>query len=225
MNEQEFKKYVCKAFEEDSLLETAPEAESYDYEFSKDFNDVMKKAERTSGHTYVSIGRRRVRMALVAALIATLLLASAVGAVAIRRPITTWLMKNNEKQGTADINFDVKDENNLREEFRYIKPTVPEEYKIVREEKLGEFDQYDIEYHNDEGKIIVYAQMGHIENMGMSIDNEDNNFHKVKINGFEGYATSKKGNNSLYWSDGFYFYILTGTCDMKVLEDISKSIY
>jgi len=225
MSEEQLRECFCTAFDIDTAFDVELNAEGYDYQFSKKFDDFMANTIKVSERTYVSVGRHRVRMAVVVALITALLMATLASVSAIRRPIVSWFTKEYDKYGVVDVTFDVDDEDESEKEFQYIKPAVPDDYKIVREDKQGEAEQYYAEYQNSEGKTIVYVQSGDIENMNIYIDNEDNDLTKIKINGCEGYSASKYGNNSLYWSDGTYFFNLMGTCDMAELKKIAKSIY
>ena len=60
--------------------------------------------------------------------------------------------------------------------------------------------------------------------MGISIDNEDAVFKETTINGYKGYSYEKQGTAELIWTDGIYLYILQGTCELNVLEEMTKYI-
>lgn len=64
-----------------------PEPEQLDYEhcFSEEFEKQMKDICGMAERQYVSIGRRRVKRAVVVALVAVMILAMTAGAIAIQR--------------------------------------------------------------------------------------------------------------------------------------------
>ncbi len=63
--------------------------------------------------------------------------------------------------------------------------------------------------------IKVYSQDSDIDNMSLSIDNEDADFKELTINGHKGYYYEKEGLNAFFWTDGVYFYTLQGICSMS----------
>ena len=83
---------------------------------------------------------------------------------------------------------------------------------------------YEIEYQDGVGNLIIYAQSGEIELMGVGFDNEDAEFHEIVVNGYKGYSYSKLGSNALYWTDGISLFRLIGTCDMETLWQMVESI-
>ena len=199
-----------------------PEMLAAEHKFSSEFEKRMKKIFQSAEYRYVGIGRRRIRRAAALALIVALLLAMTAGAVAIQRILVTWNETQNEEAGTLDVTFSVEDPNGLAGEFRYRKPDTPAGYEIVREEKNIQF--YYIEYADSEGNSISYSQQGGIETMGLSLDNEDADFHEITINGYKGYSYSKAGVNALTWTDGNTLYDIGGTCDMDLIWEMAESI-
>ncbi len=75
-----------------------------------------------------------------------------------------------------------------------------------------------------QGELIVYSQDGDIDNMSLSIDNEDADFKELTINGHKGYSYEKEGLNALFRTDGVYFYTLQETCSMSILKNMGKSL-
>lgn len=195
----------------------------YEYTFSSEFEKRMAKIIPMAGHRYVSVGRHRLRRAVVIALIAVMILAMTAGAIAVQRALVHWNETNNEDYGTLDVTFDIEDPNQTLDEFHFIKPETPEGYTIDSEMKYGSME-YEIQYTGEDGTVIYYAQSGAVDSMGLSIDNEDADFQETIINGYKGYAYNKKGNVGLYWSDGTSFFQLLGTCEMSVLEKMAVSI-
>lgn len=214
---------LSEAMDEEYRWTRAAQEQAPEHKFSEKFEENMEGVLRSAGRRYVCIGRRRIHRAAVIALIAVMVLAMTAGAVAIQRAVVNWNERQNDVQGTLDVTFGVDDPNHLTEEFHYRKPETPEGYEIVREEKHSE-TSYEIEYHSKDGKIVLYSQHGEVENMGLSLDNEDAEFHEVTVNGCKGYSYSKLGNNALTWVEGNTLYDIGGTCDMETVWQMAKSI-
>lgn len=214
---------------QEALMRDFPEIEKfektpYEHQFSVEFEENMQRIFKMAEKEYVSIRHHRLRKAFVVALIATLLMTTVGGAVAISKPLVKWITEQNEKLNVLDITFEVDGENEpIEDSIAYIQPKTPKGYKIVREDKYG--IGYDIEYENNQGQVIYYSQMGAIEPMGLSLDNEDDSLHETTINGYAGYVWEKSGNCALTWSDGRYLFDLSGTCSLETLEHMAKSIY
>lgn len=212
---------------EDALLldfaETdAFDPETYDYAFSGEFTEQMRRIFVMADRQYVSVGRRRIRRAAALALAAALIMVTAACGVAVTKPLVKWLTSENEEQGTMDVTFEVEDPDGLTKEFRHIKPETPEGYRIVTEDK-GRTDYY-IEYEGEDGTVIYYIQSLGIDSMGLSVDNENADFSEIEISGYKGYSYSKAGNNAMIWTDGTSLFQIIGTCRMELVEEMVKSI-
>lgn len=189
--------------------------------FSEQFETNMRKIFAKSEYTYVSVGRRRIRKSVLAALIALMLLAATGCGVAVKY-IIEWKETQNTNHGTLDVMFEIKTpESSAPAEL--ISPKVPAGFEIVNTDQNE--TTCTIEYQNSAGEMIYYSQDTDIENMSLSIDNEDAAFTEITINDYKGYSYSKEGVNSLLWTDGRSFYTLQGTCKMSILEKISESIH
>lgn len=193
-----------------------------EYTFSKSFEENMNKIFNMLEYTYVSVGRRRIRKGLLAALIALLIFIATGCAAVTGYLIITWHETQNDSQGTMDVNFDIENGNSEKAEFQCSTPKIPAGYTVT--DKQQDETTYYIEYSDEENNIIYYSQNSDVENMGLSIDNEDADFRETKVNGYKGYASQKKGNALLIWTDGIYLYTLQGTCEMEMLENMSKEI-
>lgn len=215
---------IKKAMEYEYRDVQDPEQLDYEYCFSEEFEEKMKDICDMAERQYVSIGRRRVRRAVVVALTAVMILAMTAGAIAIQRIWVKWNASQNDEAGTMDVYFEIDDENNQSKEFQYVKPVEAEGYIIVSELKHSE-TLYEIQYENaDDGTVIYYLQSGSVETTGIAIDNENADFQEILINGFTGYSYSKNDSNALIWSDGTSLYQLMGTCDMDILETMAETI-
>lgn len=212
---------------EDALLldfaETdAFDPETYDYAFSREFTERMRRIFVMADRQYVSVGRRRIRRAVALALAAALIMVTAACGVAVTKPLVKWLTSENEEQGTMDVTFEVEDPDGLTKEFRHIKPETPEGYRIVQEDKDNM--SYYIEYEGEDGTVIYYTQSGAIESMDLSIDSENSNLQEVRINGYHGYSSFKYSTYSLIWSDGVYLFDLAGTCNTNILDKMAMTV-
>ena len=190
------------------------------HDFSSQFESKIKTIIPKAELAYVSIGRMRIRRTMLVALIA-LLAFTITGCAVAAHYIIEWHEEQNSRQGTLDINFELNEgPHTSREDTIY--PETPQNYSIVSEEKDG-FSRV-ISYMDDEEHQIIFTQYNDIEQMGLSIDNEDASFEKVTVNGQKGYADSREGIQALYWADSTYFYVLQGTCKIDVLRKMSESI-
>lgn len=196
--------------------------EAYDYAFSREFTERMRRIFVMADRQYVSVGRRRIRRAVALALAAALIMVTAACGVAVAKPLVKWLTSENEEQGTMDVTFEVEDPDGLTKEFRHIKPETPEGYRIVQEDKDNM--SYYIEYEGEDGTVIYYTQSGAIESMDLSIDSENSNLQEVRINGYHGYSSFKYSTYSLIWSDGVYLFDLAGTCNTNILDKMAMTV-
>ena len=191
-----------------------------DYQFSRQFESNMESIIPTSEYTYVSIGRIRVRKSMLVALIALLAFAIT-GCAVVAHYIVEWKESQNDDQGTLDIYFDIEGEPTL-EIPEYVYPNVPDGFIATDENKEDGF--LNIKYENNASQQISYSQFSDLENMSLSIDNEDAAFEETTINGHKGYTYSKEGIIALYCADGVHFYIHQGTCEIDILLKMSESM-
>lgn len=191
-----------------------------EYQFSPQFESSMKTIIPKSEFTYISIGMKRIRKTMLAALIALLALAITGCAVAVHY-IVEWHEEQNSKQGTLDVTFEL-DESQASDSIDTTLPTTPAGYTIS--EEYNDNSSCIIVYSDSRGNQIIYSHRNNIENMDLSIDNEDAVFKDTTINGYKGYTSSKDGTNALYWAKGTYFYELQGTCNMDTLWQMAESM-
>lgn len=191
-----------------------------EHAFSDQFESNMLKILNKSEYSYVSVGHRRLRKSLLAILIALFLLAVS-GCAFVTKYLVEWNEAQNDTQGTLDVTFDV-DKNASRADPKFISPVTPNGYDIISTSQ--DLTTYSIEYKNASGELIMYSQDSDIENMSISIDNENADFKELTINGHKGYSYKKEDLNALLWTDGTYFYTLQGTCPMSILKEMSESL-
>ena len=197
------------------------DADSYEYTFSRRFEEMMRKICRLPEHSFVSVGHFRLRKA-VAVLIAALLIMTLAGcAFAVREAIINWNETSNDKQGTLDVHVIAEDPDNTLTDVGFVKPKIPAGYTIKSEEK--DSVEYCICY--EKGDLLIqYSQMKDAENIGLSIDNDDPEFREIEINKYKGYSKYKDYDGYITWSDGIYLYWIDGNCQMKVLEEMARSV-
>lgn len=251
MTEAEFQRVLKEALEERYADIPDPDELEYDYTFSprferrmkrmiRNFDRIRSKAQREAARTeaaqqnrrkigrldsersmqYVTFGRYTMRRAVAIALVAALILALA--ACAIRFAII-WHETNNEKQGTLDVTFELEDPTGAAEAFAFKEPTVPEGY--VRTVTFQKNDIQEIEYEDIEnGKIVYYGQSPVSENMSLSIDNEEESFSEIRINGHIGYSIEETEYSYIIWTDGVSIYRLLGNISLIELQKIGESV-
>lgn len=251
MTEAEFQRVLKEALEERYADIPDPDELEYDYTFSprferrmkrmiRNFDRIRSKAQREAARAeaaqqnrrkigrldsersmqYVNFGRYTMRRAVAIALVAALILALA--ACAIRFAII-WHETNNEKQGTLDVTFELENPAGAAEAFAFKEPTVPEGY--VRTVTFQKNDIQEIEYEDIEnGKIVYYGQSPVSENMSLSIDNEEESFSEIRINGHIGYSIEETEYSYIIWTDGVSIYRLLGNISLIELQKIGESV-
>lgn len=193
----------------------------YDYYFSNDFITKMEKIFIMADRQYVSLGHFRITKMTVAALLIAMLMILAGCGYIVQQAVIHWNEIINTEQGTIDVDFDVEDPDNTLIDSGFVKPELPEGYSVNTEEK--DESSYYIEYINNE-HYIVYRQEKGIENIGLSIDSENNELKEIEISGNKGYSSSKYGVQSITWSDGIYLYDIYGDCTLKQLEQMAENL-
>ena len=192
-----------------------------DHEFSEAFLKKMDKTCRAAEHSYVSLGRFRMRRAAAAALIAAILMVLAGCTYAVTQAVIHWDEAQNDSNGTLDVYFDIDDPDSNLTDKGLRKPDTPEGYEIVSEEKD---DTYLIIEYRKGDKGISYSQQGGVESIGLSIDNDDPGFKEITVNGYKGYSSHDEYGCFMTWSDGIYLYNIGGSCSMDTLEEMAESI-
>ena len=208
MKEDELYRALIVALETEYQWTETWNDEEYDYRFSAAYRGNMEKIACKANFQYVSVGRRRLRKAFVAVLIALMAFAFAGCAVAIHQAIIIWNEKSNDKTGNLDITFDVESSDGQIEDIGFVSPKTPEGYEIVQQDKGKDFWMFLYSNGNSE---IVYSQSKNIGTMGLSVDNENNNLRETEINEFKGYKGYEEDLNlgAFLWSDGSYLYCVS----------------
>ena len=226
MNSAEFQSVLAEALERRYASIPDPEELSFDYEFSPQFERKMKRMIRRFDHIQGKeqlMERKetnfRFRKVAVFALVLVLLMALAACAV---HYIIIWNEENNEKQGTLDVTFELENPN-TEDFFTFKEPVVPDSY--TREVTFRNRDIQDIDYIDEKNKkTIIYQQARIIETMSLSIDNDDENFAQIEVNGFKGYAATEDAVSFIVWSDGISLYTISGNISLDELFAFAESI-
>lgn len=117
------------------------------------------------------------------------------------------------------------------EDFEFVckKPQwVPEGYTLEREEYKEDFQLYQNNYVNNDGKYALYQQMRNdrVDNIGISSNGGEQ--QEVMIENFKGYfipddvLDEEKGN--LVWEDGTYLYMMVGDLTKEELIRMAETI-
>ena len=226
MNSAEFQNVLAEALERRYASIPDPEELSFDYEFSPRFERKMKRMIRRFEHIQGKEQRAerketnfRFRKVAVFALVLVLLMALAACAV---HYIIIWNEENNEKQGTLDVTFELENPN-TEDLFTFKEPVVPDSY--TREVTFSNRDIQDIDYIDEKNeKTILYQQARITEAMSLSIDNDDENFAQIEVNGFKGYAATEDAVSFIVWSDGISLYTISGNISLDELYAFAESI-
>lgn len=135
-------------------------------------------------------------------------------------------IEDNEKN-TMEIGAEPDSE----EDFEFVckKPQwVPEGYTLEREEYKEDFQLYQNNYVNNDGKYALYQQMRNdrVDNIGISSNGGEQ--QEVMIENFKGYfipddvLDEEKGN--LVWEDGKYLYMMVGDLTKEELIRMAETI-
>lgn len=135
-------------------------------------------------------------------------------------------IEDNEKN-TMEIGAELDSE----EDFEFVckKPQwVPEGYTLEREEYKENFQLYQNNYVNNDGKYALYQQMRNdrVDNIGISSNGGEQ--QEVMIKNVKGYfipddvLDEEKGN--LVWEDGTYLYMIAGDLTKEELIRMAETI-
>ena len=173
------------------------------------------------GHFKIHGGtvRRRYRRVLIAAAIIVMILAMAATAIGVVRPQIFYEIK--EKLTHWDIQFTQNSDETVSPGFEYIRPPIPEGYRITEEVKT--FEDYDITMEDDAGHVINYLQMG-IDGTSLDLFNEKEDIRQTEINGRNAIVSHNGEMHTILIEDGKYAYLLEGECDYHILMKIAEEL-
>ena len=173
------------------------------------------------GHFKIHGGtvRRRYRRVLIAAAIIVMILAMTVTTIGVLRPQILYDIK--EKLTHWDIQFTQNSDETVSPGFEYIRPPIPEGYRITEEVKT--FEDYDITMEDDVGHVINYLQMG-IDGTSLDLFNEKEDIRQTEINGRNAIVSHNGEMHTILIEDGKYAYLLEGECDYHILMKIAEEL-
>ena len=61
--------------------------------------------------------------------------------------------------------------------------------------------------------------------LGISIDNDDDSFKKIKINNYDGYCIAEEDYSFIGWSDGISFFAITSNTAFETILELAESLY
>ncbi len=223
MTELDFREIICEAMTEEYKWVPDPKKLQYNYTFSKQFEKEMRKTMWEYGidqkEEYIRIGKHLFRKMSVVVLAAVILFALASCAIYFG---ITWSETQNDKQGTLDVNFDMNGQDDASGKFIYKRPEIPDGFTVTAETEYP--DILKIEYMNSANDGIDYIQESGVDTMSLSIDNDDESFMQISINGYKGYARTEGIEPYIIWSDGIYLYYLSGSVPFALLLEMAESI-
>ncbi len=189
--------------------------------FSYGFSRKFEKARKMSRRRYVEISKIRLRRAVAFAIIVSILFISTVGVMALVSPKFRMIIEKGKKEWMLEFVNESKDCEEISLPFEYIKPDMPDGFRIVKEEKMEAM--YNITYKNDKGIEIFYYQIK-LDGLRAYIDAE-HGIHNININGDKGLGFDNDGEGSITWNHGLYNFNLDGNCSEGYLIEIAKNMY
>lgn len=248
MTEQELKEAIASACEADyERVMAAPK-----HHFSRTFRKKIKvllqpdMGKHTIPALYPVHGRRRV--IVIVAVLVLLLGTTVTGRSFFQSLLGKYILtgytdhvqlnlgepenlemvaiEDNEKN-TMEIGVEPDSEEEF--EFACKKPQwVPEGYTLEREEYKENFQLYQNNYVNNDGKYALYQQMRNdrVDNIGISSNGGEQ--QEVMIKNVKGYfipddvLDEEKGN--LVWEDGTYLYMIAGDLTKEELIRMAETI-
>ena len=190
--------------------------------FPQDYYYRMRKISKMAGRRYVTVMHRRVRLALVVAVLIAVMIAATVTTIAIIRPQIFYTIKKGVK--SWDYTFRQEDPDKLAGEFVCKKPEVPEEYSIYDEQFAEQLGSYVVDFEDNHGHFINYEQEDMSKQYDISLTDTFTEEKEVLINGYKGKLLSEDDMHYILWNDGYYVYFLGGNCPEDVVIKMAESV-
>lgn len=189
------------------------------WNFSDKFESSMNVLIRKNKHIRLST-RRKIKKGLLAAIIAIIIMFTGLMSVsATRAPFIEFVKKIFPQYNQIALSEESTPSVSTIE-TEYTLTDLPERYDIDTYQK-NDYNVFTI-WKNTNGEEIVFQQS--IIDADISIDNE-HNYKKVLINGYEAYLNEYDFNSSLIWNDGNYWFVLNVPNDLnKELVDMAEKI-
>lgn len=248
MTEQELKDAIASACEADYECAMAAPKHHFSRTFRKKIKELLQPGmgKHTIPALYPVHGRRRV--IVVVAVLVLLLGTTVTGRSFFQSLLGKYILtgytdhvqlnlgepENLEMvaiEGNEKNTMEIGAEPDSEEDFEFVckKPQwVPEGYTLEREEYKEDFQLYQNNYVNNDGKYALYQQMRNdrVDNIGISSNGGEQ--QEVMIENFKGYfipddvLDEEKGN--LVWEDGTYLYMMVGDLTKEELIRMAETI-
>lgn len=248
MTEQELKDAIASACEADYECAMAAPKHHFSRTFRKKIKELLQPGmgKHTIPALYPVHGRRRV--IVVVAVLVLLLGTTVTGRSFFQSLLGKYILtgytdhvqlnlgepENLEMvaiEGNEKNTMEIGAEPDSEEDFEFVckKPQwVPEGYTLEREEYKEDFQLYQNNYVNNDGKYALYQQMRNdrVDNIGISSNGGEQ--QEVMIENFKGYfipddvLDEEKGN--LVWEDGTYLSMMVGDLTKEELIRMAETI-
>ncbi len=248
MTEQELKDAIASACEADYECAMAAPKHHFSRTFRKKIKELLQPGmgKHTIPALYPVHGRRRV--IVVVAVLVLLLGTTVTGRSFFQSLLGKYILTGytdhvqlnlGEPENLEMVAIEDNEKNTMEigaepdseEDFEFVckKPQwVPEGYTLEREEYKEDFQLYQNNYVNNDGKYALYQQMRNdrVDNIGISSNGGEQ--QEVMIENFKGYfipddvLDEEKGN--LVWEDGTYLYMMVGDLTKEELIRMAETI-
>lgn len=248
MTEQELKDAITSACEADYKHAMAAPKHRFSRIFRKKIKVLLQPdmGKHTIPALYPVHGRRRV--IVVVAVLVLLLGTTVMGRSFFQSLLGKYILTGytdhvqlnlGEPENLEMVAIEDNEKNTMEicaepdseEDFEFVckKPQwVPEGYTLEREEYKEDFQLYQNNYVNNDGKYALYQQMRNdrVDNIGISSNGGEQ--QEVMIENFKGYfipddvLDEEKGN--LVWEDGKYLYLIAGDLTKEELIRMAETI-
>lgn len=248
MTEQELKDAIASACEADYECAMAAPKHHFSRTFRKKIKELLQPGmgKHTIPALYPVHGRRRV--IVVVAVLVLLLGTTVTGRSFFQSLLGKYILTGytdhvqlnlGESENLEMVAIEDNEKNTMEigaepdseEDFEFVcrKPQwVPEGYTLEREEYKENFQLYQNNYVNNDGKTLWYHQMCNdtVSNFGVSSNGSEQ--QEVMIENFKGYfipddvLDEERGN--LVWEDGKYLYLIAGDLTKEELIRMAETI-
>lgn len=248
MTEQELKDAIASACEADYECAMAAPKHHFSRTFRKKIKELLQPGmgKHTIPALYPVHGRRRV--IVVVAVLVLLLGTTVTGRSFFQSLLGKYILTGytdhvqlnlGEPENLEMVAIEDNEKNTMEigtepdseEDFEFVcrKPQwVPEGYTLEREEYKENFQLYQNNYVNNDGKTLWYHQMCNdtVSNFGVSSNGSEQ--QEVMIENFKGYfipddvLDEERGN--LVWEDGKYLYLIAGDLTKEELIRMAETI-
>ena len=167
---------------------------------------------------YITLKGKRIRRAVLAAIIAALIFAMSITALAVIKPGIYY--KIRELIGYLDIVPQYEERPEDAPDFTPVMPAAPEGYQETEETHTA--DSFSIEYRDDQGHIISIYQF--VPDGSRVYQDAGEGERKEYINGHEALITEQEDITTIITDNGESVIILSGTCDYEDLHDLALQL-